>query len=496
MTTFFQHRGLFYLQVLLVLAAGFWTFSPALLGDFLWDDTVYLSQNAIIQSPDGWWKIWFEPGHAIEYYPITSTVQWLQWHAWHNLTFGYHLTNILLHLISAFLVWRLLAKLGLHFAFLGGLIFALHPTAVESVTWISELKNTLSLPPFLLAMIAWIDFEEHGRRRDYLFTLGLFLVAMLCKASFVMFPLVTLLYAWWKRERVTWSDLRHSAPFWVISVAFGIITIAISNRYVQLHGLSDDVPLGGPLSRMACAGLSLSFYLWKCLWPTGLLPIYPQWNVTPPSLFQFLPWPVFAGLFFWLWKRRASWGRHALLGFGFFALNLALFLGFRGISYMSFTWVMDHYLYLPIIGLIGLVVAGLSCANDKLPRLFRFGLMALIGVALIAMAKLSHDYAGNYQDGSTFWTYTLDHNPQAWPAYNNLGNALLEQGRAKEAAGCFQKVLQLHPGSPLAHNNLGVALEQLGQKEQALNEYREAARLAPSYLDAQGNLARLGKIQR
>jgi hypothetical protein len=79
-----------------------------------------------------------------------------------------------LHIVGALLVWRLLSKFGLRLAWLGGLIFAIHPVQVESVAWIAELKNTLSLPPFLLAMCAWIDYEERGKKRDYFLALGFF----------------------------------------------------------------------------------------------------------------------------------------------------------------------------------------------------------------------------------------------------------------------------------------------------------------------------------
>ena len=146
------------LRALLILAAGFWAFSPALQGDWLMDDDFYVTQNALLHDPARLWKIWFAPGSLIEYYPLEATLQAIQWHLWHYATLGYHLTNVILHLIGALLVWKLLSKFGLRFAWLGGLLFAIHPTAVESVAWISEFKNTLSLPPFLLArlnLLAW-----------------------------------------------------------------------------------------------------------------------------------------------------------------------------------------------------------------------------------------------------------------------------------------------------------------------------------------------------
>jgi hypothetical protein len=165
------------LRAVLIVSAAFWVFAPSLHGDWLMDDDFYVTQNALLNDPARLWKIWFAPGSLIEYYPIEATVQSIQWHFWRMDTLGYHLTSLILHIASALLVWRLLSKFGLRLAWLGGFLFAIHPVTVESVAWISELKNTLSLPFFLLSVCSWIAYSEHGRSRDYLLALGLFIVA-------------------------------------------------------------------------------------------------------------------------------------------------------------------------------------------------------------------------------------------------------------------------------------------------------------------------------
>jgi len=245
------------LQALVIVVTVGWIYAPVLHGDWLWDDDALVSKNTIIHSPSGFWKVWFEPNDMVDYQPLKFTVAWMQWHLWGNNTLGYHLTNVVLHLVGALLVWRLLSKLGLRLAWLGGLIFAIHPVQVESVAWISELKNTLSLPPFLLAMCTWIDYEEHKRKRDYFLALGLFLAAMLCKATMVMFPVVILLYAWWKRGRVGWNDVKISAPFFALSLGMGLITVWFLQHYAIGNAV---IPLGGFSSRLACAGLVIAFW--------------------------------------------------------------------------------------------------------------------------------------------------------------------------------------------------------------------------------------------
>jgi len=484
------------LQAAVIIGAGLWIYWPALHGDWLWDDSLYISDNPLLKEPDRLWKAWFSPGSFIEYYPIEQSVQWLQWQLWGTRTLGYHLTNLALHLVSSLLVWRLLSKFGLRLAWLGGLLFAVHPVQVESVAWISEFKNTLSLPPFLLAMCAWVDYEEHHRPKDYGLALGLFLAAMLGKITMAPFPVIMLLYAWWKRGRVGWTDLKVSGPFFIISLVLAMTSIWAGMWYSQLHHFASTPPsLGGVFSRLALAGLTMVFYFSKCFLPVGLLPIYPQWTIDPPSLWQFLPWPILVGVLYWLWKNRQGWGRHALLGLGFFLLSLAPFLGLKSVSYMNFTWVMDHFLYIPIIGLIGLVVAGLGKLGELVPSSFHLYGMGATAAVITLLAWESHSYAGLYIGDESLWTYTVQHNPQAWLARYNLGTALVQTGSFPEAMEQFEKALEIKPDYAGAHNNLGYSLMQEGQPDQAIPEYEKALAIDPNLAEGHYNLgvALLGK---
>jgi Flp pilus assembly protein TadD len=477
------------IHAVIIVAAGLWIYSPALYGGWIWDDTMYISQNPLLNDPARLWKAWFEPGSFVEYYPITETVQWLQWQLWRNDTFGYHLTSVCLHLLSAFLVWRLLSKFGLRLAWLGGLIFAIHPMMVESVAWISELKNTLSLPPFLLAICAYVDYEERGRRADYVRALAFFLVAMLCKIGMAPFPVIILLYAWWKRGRIGSRDLLAAAPFFVISVILGLITKWSGVWYMQSQLKNPTVvEIGGFFSQLALAGQTLSFYFTKCFWPVGPLPIYPQWKIDPSSPVQFLPWLVLAGMAYWLWRRRQSWGRHVLLGLGFFILTLGPFLGFVSISYMSFTWVMDHFLYVPIIGLIGIVVAGIERVDARLAAPVHPFSTGILTVIMGLLAFESHWYASAFTGEETFWNYTIDRNPEAWLAHNNLGKILLLVGDPKQAREHFETVIRLKPEFGEPYCNLGTAFVQLGRIPEAIEAFNQALKRDPYSPEANNDL--------
>jgi tetratricopeptide (TPR) repeat protein len=513
----------FPLKVVLLVAATVWVFWPALHGDWLWDDDLDITANAITRSPGGLWSIWFVPGSQFDYYPIKASVQWVQWHLWGADTLGYHLTNVILHLAGALLVWGLLRKFGLKFAWLGGMLFAVHPANVESVAWIAELKNVLSLPPLLVAMIAWIDYGERGRRRDYLLALLFFFLALLCKTSVVMFPFVILLYAWWKQGKIGPADLKSSTPFFVISLGLGLLTV-----WLQLHPLIHEpsVEMGGLASRIACAGLSIAFYFSHFIWPLGLSPNYPKWAIDPPSPGQFLPWVILTGGIYACWRERTGWGRHGLLGLGFFLINLAPFLGLFGAFYMRLSWVMDHFLYLPMIGLIGLTMAGLSWLEQTLPRSGRPYGTGVIMVIMAGLAWESHGYAGKFVDQETLCLYTLERNPGSWVARNylglvylhsnriplameqfdlaaranpkeaaasenNLGTALIVMGRFPEAMEKIQAALQLQPDSAEAHYNLAIVLGRLGRTSAEMAQYEEALRLNPRYAEAHNNLGAL-----
>lgn len=478
----------------LILALGFWIYWPALHGGWLWDDRDLVADNVLVHDPDGLRKIWFQPTCLFDFLPLKVSVEWIEWRLWGEDTLGYHLTNLGLHLVSAFLLWRLLRKLGLRYAWLGGLIFTVHPVLVESVAWMSELKNTLSLPLFLLAMSAWIDYDARGKWKDYGLALGLFLLALLCKPTMVMFPVVILLHAWWKRGRLGWRELRASAAFFAVSLGMGLTTLWFLHRTAG----EQTVVLGGLMSRLACAGLSISFYFSKCVLPLDLMTIYPKWIVDPPLPQQFLPWPVLGGVLYFLWTRRAGWGRHALLGLGFFLINLAPFLGLNAGSYMNYTWVMDHVLYIPIIGLIGLAVAGLEQLEEQLSATLCRAGAAIVAVMLALSAWASHGYAGLYVDLETLWTYNVAHNPGAALAHNDLGYALFQQGRTAEAIDQIRLATRIDPRYGDAHHNLGFLLLQTGNVAESVTEFQAAAQLSPNIAGSHYHLAlaldRAGRI--
>lgn len=473
-----SHAWIF--AILLATTAVYW---PALHGDWLFDDELDITGNLALRDAAGLWRIWFNPTGLYDYYPIKYTVQWVQWQLWGTNTFGYHLTNVALHAVSALLFWRVLTRLGAKHGWIGALLFVVHPLAVESVAWITELKNTLSLPFLLLAFLRYLDFDEYRRSRDLAVATALFLAAALCKTSVVMFPVTLLLHAWWKHRRLSPATLASTVPFFVVSIALGLVTLWFQHHRAIGGGDPAFNPVGGPLARLACAGSSLAFYVWKTLAPANLMTIYPQWPVDPPAWSLFLPWLALFALVAFFWIRRGTWGRTALFGLGWFVLNLVPILGFVPISSQRFTWVMDHLVYVSLLGAIGLLVA----AYDAMAH-HRFAAPLLL-LACGFLGFLAHHHAATFRNEEALWSHNVALNPQAWMAHYNLGKLAADAGRSDDALRHYRDALRARPDYPEAWNNLGTQLRDRGEIPDAIVAFENAIRFKPTHHAAHNNLA-------
>jgi hypothetical protein len=187
---------------------------PALKGGFIWDDDAHISDNTMLRSLRGLWAIWFEPGATYQYYPLSFSVFWLEYHLWGLDTFGYHLVNVFLHLAAVLLFWRVLKQLRVPGAWLAAGLFALHPVMVMSVAWMTELKNTLSTCLALGSMLAYLRFADvgkdetmptTGRWRFYALAPVLFQLALFAKTAVSFVPVTLLLVLWWRKPPLRWT---------------------------------------------------------------------------------------------------------------------------------------------------------------------------------------------------------------------------------------------------------------------------------------------------
>jgi protein O-mannosyl-transferase len=463
--------------VLALLAA--WVYAPSLHGTWLWDDGLEVTGNLALRSPGGWWQAWVHPA-GMDYFPLKGTFQWVEWRLWGARPLGYHLVNLALHVASALLVWRLLSRLGTGAAYLGGLLFAVHPLAVESVAWISEFKNTVSLPFLLLAALGMVAFDATRRRGAWLGAIAAFVAALACKTSVVMFPFVLLLHAWWRRGRVGRRDLADAAPFFGASLILGLATVWFqATRAIGLAAVPAPVPY-----RLAQAGWSLLSYLVHAVCPVGLAPLYAPGPLGAVAALPYLAVLLLLGL---AWARRDSGGRGVLLGAGWFLLNLVPVLGILPMAYSRISPQADHFAYVSLVGAVGLFAAAYSTFLRRLRGQWggvRYGGAAgavAVVLALGLLAQSAHAYAAVFHDEETLWSTAVARNPSAWLAHNNLGRVELGEGRVPEALVEFQTAARLRPDSPEAHANLGTALDALGRVTEARIEYRQAVQVDPGF---------------
>jgi hypothetical protein len=326
---------MFALFFIAALAAYF----PALRGDFLWDDAGHVT-NPALQSWSGLLRIWFEPGVTQQYYPLLHSAFWLEHKLWGDAVLGYHLINVLQHALAATLFGALLRRLAVPGAWFAAGLFLLHPVCVESVAWICEQKNTLSLVLYLGAALAYLRFDTVRFPRRYVLATLLFVGALLTKTVTASLPAALLVVFWWQRGRLDWRrDVVPLLPWFVLGAGGGLFTAHFEKVLIGAQGAEFNL---GALDRVVLAGRVFWFYLGKLAWPAELIFVYPRWNVDASVWWQWvftLAGLALLGVLIW-WQRRARGPLAAALLFGG---SLFPVLGFVNVYPFIFSYVADHF---------------------------------------------------------------------------------------------------------------------------------------------------------
>jgi tetratricopeptide (TPR) repeat protein len=442
------------------------------------DDDLYVSRNPHVLSglteKNLQWS--WTTLHAGYFQPLTWMSFQLDAELFGPEPAGFHRTNVLLHTANVLLIFvalrRMTGEVGRSVTV--ALLFAVHPLHVESVAWITERKDVLSLFFGLLAILAYIAYARRPGFGRYIAVTVAFVLALLAKPMLVTLPFVFLLLDFWPlRRNVRLSRLLiEKAPLFATSVAAGLMTIYAQRHVGALLSL-ERIPFS---ARASNALVAYGWYLEKTVWPMNLAPFYPHPGDT-------LPWwlvalcalllVVISGLVLYYWRRQPAFA----VGWIWFVVAIVPVLGLVQAGDQA---VADRFVYYPHLGLLILIVWAVdefrvrrSIATER-----TLGVSAIVGIVLAVCTWMQIDY---WRDSITVLEHALDVSPDNPVAHYTLGAALLDEGKAAAAVPHFSEAVRLDPKNPKAHYNLGLGLVQIGKPAEAVSHYREAIRLNPDF---------------
>jgi hypothetical protein len=440
-------------------------------GFFYLDDDLYVTENPAVREGltiDGLKHAYLE-SHGAHWMPLAFTSHMIDVSLFGLTPRGPHVVNVLLHALNALLLlvllWR--ATDALAPSAVAAALFALHPMRVESVAWIAERKDVLSVLFGLLTLHVWVSYARQPTTRRHRAALGGTVLAIMSKPMLVTLPLLMLCFDWWPLRRVgtpgpdgrplTAGDLvREKMPLLVLGIAGAIITVLFAGAQGGLVALDQrSLP-----TRLAHALVSYVWYAWKTLWPADLAVFYPYPTWTVAQIAGATIVIAATVLVAVRTRRTAPW---IAAGLAWFAIGLSPVIGLFQIGGQG---MADRFTYLPAIGFITAVVWTLyEAARTARARTVLAG-GAVAAVALFAV--IAHRQVGYWRTSEAMLRRTLAVTQDNWRMDEALGNVLVNQGRFVEAQPLFADALRIEPASSGAEYGLGLVLDGLGQPDEAV----------------------------
>lgn len=472
--------------VLLVYARMWWA-------GFIWDDDAYIIDNQCLWAWDGLWAIWCEPRRTPQYYPLTHTSFWVEYQLWRLYAPYYHIVNVVLHAANALLLWAVLRQLAVPGAWLGAMLFALHPVEVETVAWITERKNTLSAFFGLAFLLAWLRYRFGSREVPtgveatgpepfplhwLAIAVALFVASLLCKTVTITLIGVVLVISWWKTGRVSGRDLVGVAPLLCLGLPLALATVTLEKQHVGAIGAEWAL---GAADRIVLAGRVIVFYFTKLLWPQPLLFFYPRWEVSAAAAWQWLFPAVVALALAALWAARHRLGRGPLAAALMFIGMLFPALGFFDVFPFQYSFVADHFQYhASAAALAGFAAAATLAAGHLSDARLRTTVLAVwVGVLACMTAAQTRMYVGL----EPLYQHVLAHDPGNFIAANNLGVVYSQQNKLAKARAMLETAVRnarfARQKSLALWNLCDVALRQY-DNPLLLDRAREAYGLVPT----------------
>ena len=387
------------------------------------------------------------------------------------------LMNVAFHCANASLVFVLLLMFGLGTgpALLGAFVFALHPVQVGTVAWVAERKNLLSALFYLSALLAFMKYVHTGRFRYLPVVAALFILGLLSKPSVVTLPLALsgLLAIPASGEG---ARSRSSMLIGLLAaLAVGWTAYVISTE-VSYPGI-----LPAWFLRPLMAAGVVWFYVAAFLYPVNLVLVYPRWDVAGNLLIFFMLLAALLVLLAVVIRYRKQIGPYALWGLFFFLVNIAPVSGMVPFGYMGHSFVADHFLYLPMVGLVTAVAAGshLLFARMASRRLLVAGLWSGGVVTIGILGVLSAKQISLWKDPASLWEATLRVNRGSAAVYHNYGALCMGRGELRQALTLFQRATELAPLLDVSYNNMGKIYLSLGQRDKARAVFEKSLQANP-----------------
>jgi tetratricopeptide (TPR) repeat protein len=453
---------------LLLVIATLALYNPVTHHPFVnFDDDRYVTDNTHVRSGLHWETVkWaFTSFDEANWHPLTWLSHALDWQLFGQNPAGHHYINVLLHALNAVLLfwvlWRATGSSGR--SWVVAALFALHPVNVESVAWVAERKTILSMLFLLLALGAYGWYARRPSIGRYTALAALFACGLMAKPMVITLPFLLLLWDYWPLQRAqSFARLAlEKIPLLALSAASAVVTVR-AQRAGNAVGSMVEYPLS---MRMENAAISYVRYLGKALWPSGLSPQYPypegvlKWEAIGASvvLLAITILVCTAG------KRR----RYLAVGWFWFLGTMVPMIGLVQVGSQA---MADRYAYLPFVGLFILICWGLAdWAGEKAAA--KIALAVAGCIVLLALSAVTLRQIAYWSDNVTLWAHAVAVTPGSFIAEDNLGGALLTEGREEEAMPHFRAAAALDPIDPMSGLNLAAYAQRQGHAQEAVDQY-------------------------
>lgn len=374
---------------------------------------------------------------------------------------GHHAVSLLIHALNVQLLYRLLLRMGgsRSAALLVALLFAVHPLRVESVAWVAERKDVLSVLAGLAAVHAYFSYTVTRQWRQYAGLCVWFVASLMAKPMLVTLPLLLLLCDWWPLGRLRVERparlLLEKLPLLLPVVAVSVLTIVAQRREGALISLAEQ----SWLQRSAQAVDASVVYLRKFFYPLDLASYYPlatlPWWRTALEVALLGVLSVLA----WQQRRQRPW---LLFGWLWYGVTLMPVIGLIKVGSQAYA---DRYTYLPLLGVTLALLWGVGMQEVGVLR--RRWLAGFAGGALLICALLTWRQCGYWRDGFVLYNRELQVSPTSWHGHNGLATLLVKRGQIDEGIGHYRIMLANNRYSLAARRGLGMAYAAQGDVTRA-----------------------------